>query len=87
MFWKKPEETVFERAVKAYYKCSYKNGTIPTKPSELFSEVGEGYVCLRNGFVHIAKIFFVEKQGKIKTREAKVHDHSRRLLLSKEFSS
>jgi hypothetical protein len=86
MFRKKPEETDFERAVKAYYKCSYKNGTIPTKPSELFSEVGEGYVCLRNGFVHIAKVFFVEKQGKIKRREAKAHEHSPRLVLSKELS-
>jgi hypothetical protein len=86
MFWKKPEETDFERAVNAYYKCCYKNGIIPIRPSEFFSKVGEGYVCLRNGFVHIAKIFFVEKQGKIKKREAKTHEHSLRLQLSEELS-
>ncbi len=87
MFRKKPEESDFERAVKAYYKCCYKNGTIPIKPSELFSEAGEGHIFLSNGFVLIAKIFFVENQGKIEKREATAHDHSRRLLLSEEFSS
>jgi hypothetical protein len=63
MFSKKTGATNFERAVWAYYKCCYRKGVIPTKPFELYSEIGSGYVFLKNRFGVIAKTFFVENDS------------------------
>ena len=51
----------FGRAVSAYYKYCYRNGTIPIKPLKPYSEIASRHVFLRNQFGLIAKIFFLKK--------------------------